>query len=102
MNAIAAGSHGSSVLIAATASSVAGAITMPSGFNGLHIANFSATLGVSVRYGVGAQTAVLGDSISIPPMRQVVVEATDKITDLAAIGSGAGPTSVVFTPVRLP
>ncbi len=93
--------HGSSAVVAATASSVSGTITMPGGFNGLHIANTSATLYVSARWGVGAPTATLGSSLSLPPMSHVIVEANDIVTHVAAIGSGAGPTAVVFTPVRL-
>jgi len=88
--------------VSATASSVAGTITMPSLANALHIANTSATLYVTAKYGVGAQTATLGgDGITIPPMSQVLVEANNTITHLAAIGSAAGPTAVVFTPARV-
>lgn len=93
--------HGSSVSVAATASNVQGSITMPAGYNGLHIANTSATLYVSVRWGAAAQTATLGSSLTIPPMGHAVVEANDTASDVAAIGSGAGPTAVVFTPVKL-
>lgn len=93
--------HGSSTSVGATASNVQGTITMPDGYDGLHIANTSATLYVSVRYGPSAQTATLGSSLTIPPMSYVVVEANDQIGHLAAIGSGAGPTPVVFTPVKI-
>ena len=89
--------------ISATASSVAGTITMPEVANALHIANTSATLYVTAKWGVGAQTATLGgDGVTIPPMSQVLVEVPrNTITHLAAIGSGAGPTAVVFTPARV-
>ncbi len=93
--------HGSSVSVAATASNVQESIVMPSVFDALHIANTSATLYVSVRWGASAQTATLGSSLTIPPMSHVTIEANNKVTDVAAIGSGAGPTAVVFTPVKL-
>lgn len=92
--------QGSSVSVAATGSNVQGTITMPSGANGLHIANTSATLYVSVAFGSSAQTAVLGTYPTIPPMGQIVVDANSLITNVAAIGSAGGPTAVVFTPVR--
>ena len=51
---------------------------------------------------MGAQTATLGgDGVTIPPMSQVLVETNNMITHLAAIGSAAGPTAVVFTPARV-
>lgn len=90
----------SSVSVAATASNVQGSIVMPTGANGLHIANTSATLYVSVAYGTSAQTTVLGTFPTIPPMGQLVVDTNPNISSVAAIGSGAGPTAVVFTPVR--
>jgi len=92
--------QGSSVSVAATAASIAGVITMPAGANGLHIANTSTTLYVTVRWSVGATAAVLGTSPTIPPNGQLVVDTNDKITDVAAIGSAAGPTAVIFTPVH--
>ena len=94
--------HGSSTSVSATASNVQGTIAMPSGYNGLHIVNTSTTLYVSVRWGPAAQTAVLGDSLTLTPNSQAVVEANDAVTNVAAIGSGAGPTAVVFTPIKLP
>jgi len=88
--------------VSATASNVQGTITMPSLANALHIANTSATLYVTAKYGVGAQTATLGgDGITIPPMSHVLVETNNTITHVAAIGSAAGPTAVVFTPARV-
>jgi hypothetical protein len=87
------------VKIAATGSNVQGTITFPVTANALHIANTSATLYVTAKWGVGAQTATLGgDGISIPPMSYVIVEAGPATSHLAAIGSGAGPTDVIFTP----
>lgn len=91
---------GTAVSVSATASSVAGAITMPSRANALHIANTSATLYVSVATAVSAASATLGANLTIPPMGHIVVDASDKIGSVAAIGSGAGPTAVVFTPGR--
>lgn len=90
---------GASTSVAATASSAGGTITMGS-MNALHIANTSATLYVSVRWGVGAQTAVLGSDPTIPPMGQLLIDVPAATTHVAAIGSGAGPTPVVFTPCR--
>lgn len=89
-------------VVSATGSNVQGTITMPPGANGLHIANTSATLYVTAKWGPSAQTATLGgDGITLPPMGQVLVEANDAIGHIAAIGSAAGPTAVVFTPARV-
>lgn len=92
--------HGSSVSVAATASNVQGVITMPVGANGLHIANTSATLYVTVAVGTSAQTAVLGASLTLPPMGHIVLDVNKLVSNVAAIGSAAGPTAVVFTPVN--
>ena len=89
---------GTSVSVAATASSVGGTIDC-TGCDKIHVANTSATLYVSICVGVGAQTAVLGTHLTIPPMGQVVIGANALVTGVAAIGSGAGPTAVVFTPL---
>lgn len=92
---------GASVSVAATASSVDETITMPSGANAMHVANTSATLYVSVAMDVDAAvTAVLGAGLTLPPMSHIVVDANPGITIVGAIGSGAGPTAVVFTPGR--
>lgn len=95
--------HPGAVSVAATASSVSSAITMQATSNALHIANTSATLYVTIAIGVGdAPTAVLGgDRITIPPLGALVIEANPATTHVAAIGSGAGPTAVVFTPGRV-
>ncbi len=94
--------HGSSTSVAATDSAVGGTITCPAGTNALHIANTSATLYVSCRWGVGAQTGVtLGDSFTLPPKGHRIVDVNgNTVTHVAAIGSAAGPTAVVFTPGR--
>ena len=92
--------HGRSISVAATASSVGSTSLNMADANSLHIANTSATLYACVRWGTGAQTAVLGQDLTIPPMGQVIVGAGPQITGVAAIGSGAGPTAVVFTPCR--
>lgn len=90
---------GAGVTVSATASNVQGTITMPARSNAIHIVNTSATLYVTAKFGIGAQTATLGAAgITLPPMGQVLIEANDTITHIAAIGSGAGPTAVVFTP----
>ena len=89
---------GTSISVAATGSSVAGTIDC-TGCDKIHVANTSATLYVSVKIGVGAQTAVLADNISIPPMGQIILAANATITGVAAIGSAAGPTVVKFTPL---
>ena len=103
MESFAAPIAGASDSVAATASSIQGTITMAKGLDGLHIANTSATLYVPIRVGTSAQTAILGDSLTIPPLGQVLVETPrdTQIAHVAAIGSAAGPTAVVFTPVRL-
>ncbi len=87
--------------VSATASSVAGTITMPSLANALHIANTSATQSAEALINGFSASATLGAGLTIPPMSQVLVEANNTITHLAAIGSGAGPTAVVFTPARV-
>lgn len=92
---------GNSTNVAATGSSVAGTLTPTVGMNACHVSNSSATLTVGVRIGVGAQTAVLTTDINIPPMSQVVLAMSPLDTGCAAIGSGAGPTAVVFTPCRV-
>ena len=89
---------GRSVAIAATASSVNGTIDC-TGCDKIHVANTSATLFVAVRVGTGAQTAVLTTDIVIPPLGQIVLAANAQITNVAAIGSAAGPTTVQFTPL---
>jgi hypothetical protein len=89
-----------STSVAATGSSVSGTVTVDTTDDALHVANTSATLYVSIALGKGsAPTAVLGTFLTIPPMGQVLVAANSKITHVAAIGSAAGPTAVVFTPV---
>jgi hypothetical protein len=90
---------GTSTTVAATAASVDESITCTD-CDALYISNTSATLNVGVRWGVGAQTAVLATDLNIPPMGQVLVGINATVDTVAAIGSGAGPTNVVFTPVR--
>lgn len=94
---------GGAVTVSATASSVSAAIVMPAGANALHIANTSTTLYVTVTTGQGSATAVLGTGagITIPPMDELTIEANPRTDTVAAIGSGAGPTPVVFTPCRV-
>ena len=84
--------------VAATASNVGTTIDM-TGANGLMITNTSATLYVCVAWGTSAPTAVLDTYPAIPPMSYITVGANDLITHVSAIGSGAGPTKVVFTPL---
>lgn len=89
---------GKSKAVSATGSSVGTTIDMDRA-SGLHIVNTSTTLYVCVRFGTSSQTAVLDQDLAIPPQGQVVVGANEGITHVAAIGSGAGPTKVVFTPI---
>ena len=91
------------VRVSATAASVSGAIVMPPIANALSITNTSATLYVGVAIGVGgAPTATLA-GLAIPPMGRVLIETPQGgvVTHVAAIGSAAGPTAVVFTPARV-
>lgn len=91
---------GSGVSVSATGTSADESLDC-TGCDALHIVNTSATLYVAVRWGVGAQTAVIGTDIAIPPMGQVVVGINAAGVDtVAAVASGAGPTAVRFTPVR--
>lgn len=92
---------GAGVSVSATGSSVAGAITVPSGANAVHVANTSATLYVSVALAVSSATATLGESVTLPPMGHIVLGVHPAIASVAAIGSAAGPTAVVFTPGRV-
>lgn len=92
---------GASVSVAAGAGSVAGAITMTTPANGLHIANTSATLYVTLAFATSGAVATLGTGICVPPLGQLVIAVNPQIASVAAIGSGAGPTAVVFTPIRL-
>ena len=89
---------GRSVAVAATASSVGGSIDC-TGCDKIYVANTSATLFVAVRVGTGAQTAVLTTDIVIPPLGQIILGASALTTNVAAIGSAAGPTTVQFTPL---
>jgi len=92
---------GTAVSVSATGSSVGGAMTWPAGANALHIANTSATLYVSVATDVdGTATATLGANLTLPPMGHIVIAANPSTNAVAAIGSAAGPTAVVFTPGR--
>ena len=90
---------GTGITVAATASSVSGAITM-TGCDAIWVVNTSTTLNVSVAYGVGAPTATLAGDLTIPPMEGVLIAANETITHVAAIGSAAGPTAVRFMPIR--
>lgn len=90
---------GTGITVAATASSVSGAITM-TGCDAIWVVNTSATLNVSVSYGIGAPTATLAGDFTIPPMGSAVIAANETITHVAAIGSAAGPTAVRFMPIR--
>lgn len=90
---------GTAVNVAATASSVGGTIDC-TGCDVVRVANTSATLHVGVRIGTGAQTAVLTTDVVIPPLGVAYLPANATITHVAAIGSGAGPTTVNFAPIR--
>ena len=92
---------GTAVSVAATGSSVAGAITMPVPANGLHIANTSTTLYTTVAFASAGAVATLGTGLTIPALGQVIIAVNPQTASVAAIGSGAGPTAVVFTPIRL-
>lgn len=96
---VVAATPGGSIVVSATASSVGGTVDC-TGCDAIYVANTSATLYVAVRAGTGAQTAVLTTDVVIPPMSSVVLPANDTITNVAAIGSGAGPTVVGFSPIR--
>lgn len=89
---------GRSISVSATGSNVQGTIDC-TGCDKIHVVNTSATLYVSVRVGAGAQTAVLADDITIPPLGQIVLACNALTTGVAAIGSAAGPTVVKFTPL---
>lgn len=94
---------GAATSVSATASSVAGALTWPAGANALHIVNTSATLYVSTAWATSSASATLGSTgVTLPPMGHIVVPlGNSAIASVAAIGSGAGPTPVVFTPGRV-
>lgn len=90
---------GSGITVAATGSSVSGAITM-TGCDAIWVVNTSTTLYVSVAQGVGAPTATLAGDLTIPPATGVLIASNEAITHVAAIGSGAGPTAVNFMPIK--
>lgn len=90
--------NGAGISVAATASSVSGAITM-TGCDAIHVVNTSTTLYVAIAQGVGAPTVTLAGGLAIPPMGSVVIASNEAVTHVAAIGSGAGPTAVRFTPI---
>ena len=90
---------GSGISVAATGSSVSGAITM-TGCDAIWVVNTSTTLYVSVSFGVGAPTATLADGFPLAPMQGALIAASEQTTHVAAIGSGAGPTAVRFMPIR--
>lgn len=87
-----------SVTVAATASSVSGAIVMPAIANALYVVNTSATLQVTVAYDTVAPTAVLFGGATLGPNQVLLLDAAPSTAFVAAIGSGAGPTNVIFTP----
>jgi hypothetical protein len=88
------------VSVSATASSVSGTITVPALANALYIVNTSATLHVGVAFGVGSAPTATIAALAIPPMGVLLIEIPQGgiVTHVAAIGSAAGPTAVVFTP----
>ena len=90
---------GTSVVVSATAASVGTTISCE-GCDAILVTNTSTTLYVAVRRGTGAQTAVLTTDAIIPPFGQIVMSVNDRVDNVAAIGSGAGPTIVGFTPIR--
>jgi|GEM_PF-6310111 len=96
---VVAAAPGGSIVVSATASSVGGTVDC-TGCDAIRACNTSTTLYVAVRAGVGAQTAVLTTDVLIPPMGEVILQANDTITGVAAIGSAAGPTVVGFSPIR--
>ncbi|MBM3450545.1 MAG: hypothetical protein FJX78_06125 [Armatimonadetes bacterium] len=89
---------GGSIVVSATGSSVGGTVDC-TGCDEMYIVNTSATLYVAVRFGVGAQTAVITTDLILPPLGTVIVGVNSAITGVAAIGSAAGPTIVGFTPI---
>jgi hypothetical protein len=76
---------------------------LPGGGNTLEIVNTSATLFVFCVTGVGAQTAVLittgqtGAGWAVPPLGTKRIRINPAHDNVAAIGSGAGPTAVFIT-----
>ena len=91
---------GASTVVAATGSNVAGAFVTPANATAVHIANTSATLHVSVALAASSASTTLGGSLTLPPMGQIVIGLNPQVASVSAIGSGAGPTNVVFTPGR--
>lgn len=87
-----------SLRVDATAASVGGAL--PSGGGTIEIVNTSATLFVFCVTGVGAQVAAMpastaiGPGWAVPPLGSKRIRIPLDHDNFAAIGSGAGPTSV--------
>lgn len=91
-----------SVSVSATASNVAGAITMPALANALYVVNTSTTVYVSIAYAASSASTTLGGGPTIPPGGAVLIEVPPGVIgSVSAIGSAAGPTAVVFTPARV-
>lgn len=88
---------GGSTQVSASGTSADEAL-VSTGTSAMMITNPSATLSVAVRWGVGAQTAVLATDMTIPPASYVIVAIAGNENMVAAIATGAGPTLVQFTP----
>ena len=85
---------GASVTVAATASSVSG--TLPGTAGGACLVYNNGSVYVAVAFGKGAApTATLNDT-PIPPNTALVLSIPEDVTHVAAIGSGAGPSNVIF------
>lgn len=88
--------QGGSVTLSVTAANTP-ALLPQAGVSGsaVYVANHG-TVGVAIRVGKGAQVAVLTDFV-IPPGRGLFLAKGQGADGVAAIGLGAGPTTVTFS-----
>ena len=89
-----------SVTVNATASSVNSAITMNNA-NALLVVNTGSAYVTIATASGGTATATLGGGATLNPGASLLIEANPAVTSVAAIGSAAGPSAVVFTPCRV-
>lgn len=87
---------GNAVHVAATASSVSGTLPGEADAGSCLVYNQGAVY-VAVAFGKGsAPTAVLTTDTPVPPNTEIVLGIPAGVTHVAAIGNGAGPSTVIF------
>lgn len=87
---------GGSVTLSVTAANTQGSFPAPGISGSMAYAANHGTVGVAIRMGKGAQIAVLTDFI-IEPGKGMFLAKGQGVDSVAAIGLGAGPTTVTFS-----